>query len=87
MPTRFKVGPWHRRNFFMKGALWTLSQTLGCFYFAFDLLNWLLRAKNTTDGEFNWWQNILLLWWSSVDRSNKWIGKTITIIEHIPGEY
>lgn len=90
MPVRVKIGSWHQRSAFQKVALWSLSQMLGCFCFGFDLLRWLLSGKNTITGEsglIGLWCDVTYMWWSSVDRSNKWIGKTITIIPHVPGEY
>lgn len=90
MPIKYQMGSWYRQNRFVRGLLWSLSQTLGCFFFLFDLLKWLLCTNTTISGGTGWksvWHDILFLWWDSIDRSNCWIGKTIDVIQHTPGEY
>ncbi len=90
MPTKIKVGSWYRLNFPLKVLSWSLSQMFGCFCFAFDLLKWLFNMSGTLTEEFGLsgvWHDILFIWWTSVDRSNRWIGKTVEIVKHTPGEY
>lgn len=90
MPTKIQVGSWYGRPFLVKVILWSLSQTLGIVCFGFDLLKWLLSSSPTIATDVGWkgaWLDVVFLWWDSVDRSNRWVGKTITILKHVPGEY
>jgi hypothetical protein len=90
MPTRIQAGWWYQQSLFVRTLTWQLSQTLGCICYVFDLLKWLLSGSGTITEELGWkglWHDVIWLWWSSVDRSNRWIGKTMTVIQHTPGDY
>lgn len=90
MPTKLQYGSYFNRPPHIKALLWMLCRFLGIIYFAYALLRWLLSAKNITSEAFGLkgaWQEILFVWWSSRDTSDNLMGKTITILEHKPGEY